>query len=118
MRAASPVVSPAELDRLRELPVGRRVTVTREGDGIPPEFVPAKWSLPWTARRVYREPYPTDPVVMAVFEEVVVLRRERFHPHAHPLYHLLYDRFVLLGVLVVAWLVARRRRKRGNDPRR
>jgi hypothetical protein len=116
MRAASPVVSSAELDRLRDLPVGRRVTVTREGDAIPTGFLPAKVSLPWTARRVYREEYPTDPMVMAVFEDRVVLRRERFHPHAHPLYHLLYDRFVLLGVLVVAWLVARR--KRGNDPRR
>jgi len=116
MRAAAPVVSMNELDRLRDLPVGRRVTVAREGDAIPPGFVPARVSLPWTARRVYREARATDPVVMAVFEDRVVLRRERFHPHQHPFYHLLYDRFVLLGVLVAAWVVARRRR--GNHPRR
>ncbi|MFD1515569.1 hypothetical protein [Halomarina rubra] len=116
MRGAQPLVSAAALDRVRVLPPGRRVTMSREGDVLPPGFAHSPFSIPWTARRVYREVSATDALVLAVFEDRVVVRRERFHPMAHPLRHLLFDRFAVVVVFLVAWLVASRRR--GNDPRR
>ncbi|MFC5973342.1 hypothetical protein ACFPYI_18585 [Halomarina salina] len=117
MRAAATLVSAPGIDRLRQLPPGRRVTVSREGDAIPPGFARSPFTLPLTARTVYRECRATDSLVLSVFDDRVVVRRERYHPQRHPLRHLLFDRFAVFLVVAVAWLLARRRR-RVNDTRR
>ena len=116
MRAAPSFVSSAELERVRGLPPGRRVTVSREGDAVPAGFAHTRVGVPWTSRTVYRECRARDPLVLAVFDDRVVVRHERFHPTSHPLRHLLFDRFAVVAVFVVAWVLASRRR--GNDPRR
>ena len=114
MRAATTLVSAAGLDRARRLPPGRRVTLSREGDAIPPGFARSPFSLPWTARTVYRECRATDSLVLSAFEDRVVVRRERYHPQCHSLRHLLFDRFAVFVVVVVAWLLASRRRGKGT----